>query len=134
MILPSLGHQKSRDARPDNGAVAEGVRAIGEVDRIVECSLLGEAQDPGQTTEAVDMGPVVRRGLGAARRLIWRQPYGTLIVHRGETDLLQIVDALDPAGRLAGRLDGGQEQADQDSDDGDHDEELDQGESASSSS
>ena len=45
-----------------------------------------------------------------------------------QADLLEVVDALGAAGRLAGRLDGGQEQADQDGDDGDHHQQLDQGE------
>ena len=51
-----------------------------------------------------------------------------IIVHR-QADLLQVVDALDPPGRLACRLHGGQQQGDQDRDDRDHDQKLDQGES-----
>src|SRR5262249_36991484 len=46
--------------------------------------------------------------------------------------LLQVVGALRPPGRLAALLHGGQEQADQDRDDRDHDQQLDQGETASS--
>jgi hypothetical protein len=46
-------------------------------------------------------------------------------VHR-DPDLFQVVDALHPPPGLARRLDGGQEQGDQDGDDGDDDEQLDQ--------
>ena len=45
----------------------------------------------------------------------------------GQTDLLEIVDALGAAGGFASRLHGGQEQRDQDGDDGDHHQKLDQG-------
>ena len=51
-----------------------------------------------------------------------------------QADLLEVVRALGPTGRLAGRLDGGQEQGDQDGDDGDHHQQLDQRESCSSNS
>jgi len=47
---------------------------------------------------------------------------------KGQTDLLQVVCALDPAGRLSSRLHGRQQQGDQDADDRDHDQQLDQGE------
>jgi hypothetical protein len=49
-------------------------------------------------------------------------------VHR-QPDLLQVVDALSPPGRFAGRLDGGQEQGNQKRYDRDDDQQLDQGES-----
>ena len=57
---------------------------------------------------------------------------GALVVHGRQGQLLQVVGALGTAGRLAGRLDGGQEQRDQDGDDRDDDEQLDQGETGSS--
>ena len=53
-----------------------------------------------------------------------------MVIVQGEPDLLQVVDALGTAGRLAGGLDGRQQQGDQDRDDGDHDQQLDQRESA----
>ena len=46
-----------------------------------------------------------------------------IVVHR-QADLLEVVDALGPAGRLAGRLHGRQEQGDQHGDDGDHHQQL----------
>jgi hypothetical protein len=46
-------------------------------------------------------------------------------VHR-PADLLQVVDALHPPRRLARRLNGGQEERDQDRDDRDHDQQLDE--------
>ena len=48
-----------------------------------------------------------------------------------QADLLEVVDALDAAGRLAGRLHGGQQQGDQHGDDGDDDQQLDQRETGS---
>jgi hypothetical protein len=48
-----------------------------------------------------------------------------------ETDLLQVVDARCPAGGLAGRLHCGQEKSDKDRNDCNHNQKLDQGESAS---
>ena len=52
------------------------------------------------------------------------------VVMRGESELLQVVDALGPPSRLASRLHRGKQQGDQHRDDGDDDEEFDQGESA----
>ena len=49
-----------------------------------------------------------------------------VVVVDGQADLLQVVDALRAPGGLAGRLHGGQEQADQDGDDGDDDEQFDE--------
>ena len=57
-----------------------------------------------------------------------------VVVVQGEADLLQVVDALRPPGRLARRLDGGQEQGDQHGDDGDDDQQLDQREAAAANS
>jgi hypothetical protein len=48
----------------------------------------------------------------------------------GQADLLQIVVALDPVGRLAHLLHGRQEQADQDRDDRDHRQQFNERESA----
>ena len=53
---------------------------------------------------------------------------GALVVQHGQADLLEAADALCTPRGLARRLDGGEEQGDQDSDDRDHDQELDQGE------
>ena len=44
-----------------------------------------------------------------------------------KADLLEIVGALDAAGRLPGGLDGRKQESDQDRDDRDHDQKLDQG-------
>jgi hypothetical protein len=48
-----------------------------------------------------------------------------------QANLLEVVDALHPSGCLARRLDGGQEQGDQNADDGDDDQQLDERETAS---
>jgi hypothetical protein len=52
------------------------------------------------------------------------------VVVEGEPVLLEVVDALGTPGGLARRLDGGQQESDQDGDDGDDDEEFDEGETA----
>jgi hypothetical protein len=49
-----------------------------------------------------------------------------VVVVEGEADLLQVVDAPGPPRRLARRLDGGQQQGDQDGDDRDDHQQLDQ--------
>jgi hypothetical protein len=46
---------------------------------------------------------------------------------RGQPNLLEIIRALRPPGRLAGGLDGGKKKGDQNRDDGDDHEQLDQG-------
>ena len=53
-----------------------------------------------------------------------KQLFDRVVVVQGEAHLLQVVDALAPPGRLAGRLDGGQQQGDQDRDDRDHDQQV----------
>ena len=50
---------------------------------------------------------------------------------QSQADLLEVVGALSPPGRLTGRLHGGQQQGDQNRDDRDHHQQFDQGESAS---
>ena len=51
---------------------------------------------------------------------------GVVVVVQRQAELLEVVLALGPVGRLADLLDGGQEQADQDRDDRDDDEQLDE--------
>jgi hypothetical protein len=50
----------------------------------------------------------------------------------GQSDLLQVVHALRPPRRLARRLDGGQQQRDQDRGDRNHHQQLDQRETTTS--
>jgi hypothetical protein len=45
---------------------------------------------------------------------------------QGQRDLVHVVFALGPSGRLTGRLHRGQQQSDQDRDNRDHDQELNQ--------
>ena len=72
--------------------------------------------------------PPVPRLAGRVRRREHADP--GLVGHAGEPDLLEVVLALRPGGRLADLLDGGQQQADQDGDDRDHHQQLDQREGA----
>jgi hypothetical protein len=58
----------------------------------------------------------------------WKMLIDIVEIMRGETDLSEVVQALDPVGCLAHLLNCGQRQADQDDDDGNHHQQLDQGE------
>jgi hypothetical protein len=55
------------------------------------------------------------------------------VVGKRDRPLLEVVLALHPPRRLAGRLDGREEKAHQRADDGDHHEEFDEGEAAAKS-
>ena len=55
-----------------------------------------------------------------------RVPTAVVVVVDRQADLLEVVGALDAAGRLAGRLHGRQEQGDQHGDDRDDHQQLDQ--------
>ena len=54
----------------------------------------------------------------------------TFIVCQRKSKLFQVVDTLDPLRGLAGRLDRGQQQGDQDRDDRDHNQQFDEGETS----
>ena len=57
---------------------------------------------------------------------------GCVVIVHGQADLLQIVDALGPPSGFACRLNGREQQRNQDRDDGDDYQKLDQGKTASS--
>ena len=59
-----------------------------------------------------------------------KEPVGRFVIQGGEAPLLEVVEALDPPGRLSRRLDGRQQQGDEDADDRDHDQQFDEGEPA----
>ena len=66
-------------------------------------------------------------GLGRQLHLTRREdPVRRLVIHRGQRELLEVVDALDAPGRRPGRLDGRKQQRDQHRDDRDDDQQLDQ--------
>ena len=115
----------------------------GQVDLVVDDRLLHVGQDldlPGRSVrqptaaDAVDGAAMVelrvRAGVAGVRVVLVGGELGVaaLEVHAAQSHLLHVVDALGPAGGLAGRLHRGQQERDQDRDDRDHDQELDQGE------
>jgi hypothetical protein len=64
------------------------------------------------------------------RKHTWRKRLMDIVIEvEGEAELLPVVAALDPPRRLTGRLNGRQQQGDQDANDGDHHEQLDERES-----
>ena len=97
-----------------DGVVVRQVKIQGGVERL----LLGESEQGGERG-------VRRRGNLAGRE----DGMGAFVIHDGQADLLEVVDALGAAGGLAGRLHGGEQQGDENSDDRDDDQELDQSES-----
>ena len=77
------------------------------------------SRDPGVLPHAAGrVGNLVVRGREHAERVV--------MVVQGQAELLEVVGALHPAGRLARRLHRGQQQRDQDADDRDHHQQLDQ--------
>ena len=102
-----------------------------EIDRVIDRRLLHRAQDrreqrvPGALPQrAEDRG--IRALLDAHREAA----VGALVIGDAEANLLQVVGALGPTGRLAGRLYRGEQQSNQDGDDGDDDQQFDEGETA----
>jgi hypothetical protein len=68
-----------------------------------------------------------RREMGAGRLPSQRKlPPDVVVAMQGETDLLEIVEALPAPTRLPGRLHGREQQADEDADDRHHDEQFDE--------
>ena len=101
------------------GTVPLRVRETGRFQSLVERRLFGVGKDPDMVSD-----PTVIPGRAAAGGL--ELIVGVVIHLRGQHDLLQIVRALHTASRFTRRLNGGQEQTDQDSDDRDNDQELDE--------
>ena len=108
-------------------AVALGGKA--EVDGVVQRPLLHIAEHLAMGAPA---GPVVIRSTLArpvphvARPAHREDAVGAVVIVQRQPDLLEVVGALRSPGRLTGRLDGRQEQGDQDRDDGDDHEQLDE--------
>src|SRR5262249_48950532 len=97
-----------------------------EIHGMKDRALLDVGQDAGESAEIAR--PKRSWTLRDDNRR-WRHPAPhLLIVVDRQTELLEVVGALDSPRGLAGRLDRGQEQGDQHGDDGDDDQELDQGE------
>src|SRR5262245_8320613 len=138
--------RRSRGARAEehrDGGLHRGVRpprrrhvdrlkvADGQVDPPLNVLLLDERQEQGPEPgpDRADR-PGGRAGVKDLSRQ-WRQltVRGLVVVHR-EADLLEVVLALYPVGRLANLLDGREQQADQDRDDRYDDEQLNEGEGA----
>ena len=105
-----------------------------EVDRVEDVVLLEVRQsqrDPAHPVVAELVTPAAVRRAGHARHgPQGTHPVGALVVGEGQAELLQVVGALNPAGGLARRLHGGQQQRDQHGDDGDDHQQLDQRETS----
>jgi len=112
-----------------------------QVHRLVQAVHLDVRGDPHRPTPERSFGRVPVRIQPAGRRLAvvdgaigcrhdlvsgWKTAVGIVKVVHPDPLLLQVVHTLRPPRRLAGRLDGGQQQRNQDADDRDHDQQLDQ--------
>ena len=116
-------------------ADARGIRDVAGDEAVIQLVVdVSQFQLEEQPGEAV---PHVRaRRIGHALDVVHRiavpaageATEGVVILLRGQSELLQVVDALGPTRRLAGRLDGRHDQGNQDTDDGDDDQELDESE------
>ena len=130
-------HTLGGPVRPGRGWADEGVD-LGEDDRLVGLGVVAAAE-----VVAIVEGPLLQRREHHRERPLDGDPaesgragvdhvagrdavVGVVVVVRGQGDLLEIVRALHPPRRLAGRLHGGQQQCDQDADDGDDHEQLDE--------
>ena len=111
------------DAVVGQGGIGLVPEREAEVRGVEERLLLDAGEDHRPPAEA--SADIARRERVAHRQAVVR----VVITVEGDADLLQVVRAAHPPGRLAGRLHGRQEQRDQHADDGDDDQQLDQGES-----
>ena len=101
--------EEAVDVREPAGGVGRGLDRQVEVDALKRgvCSNWGRsiAAQPQPGPVSVAVGVEVRDVAGREGLV------GLVVVVQGQADLLQVVDALRPPGRLARRLDGGQQQA-----------------------
>ena len=113
-----------RDRQPDHGRVLDLVERDAKLIALnrAPCSRYGRMPKAQVRRWSMLRGVVVADAHPADRE---RALDVVIVVHR-QAELLEVVHALGPPGRLAGGLDGRQEQGDQDRDDRDDDQELDQ--------
>ena len=128
---PPRGAEERRDRRGDRHLLLVGVRRAAAAgphgllfqERQDLEAPAGQLLDPDRRL-AIDVGRRIRPPVAAARQEL----VGVVVVLKSHAQLLQVVVAVGPPGRLPGRLDGRQQQGHQDPDNGDHHQQLDQGE------
>lgn len=96
-----------------------------EIDGVVD-GILAELTQKRRVDAPALFGLVDVRVPHPAARPHRERAVDVMIVVQGQADLLEVVDALHPTGRLAHGLDGRQQQGDQHGDDRDDDQQLDQ--------
>src|SRR5262249_55533968 len=106
------------------------VRRLGDVQvetgLALKAGLLEVGQQARRPAPARTAVPAVRRDAsGVARREALRT---VVVTGRGQSDLLEVVRAMDASGGLTSGLDGRQEQSDEDANDDDDDQDFNQGE------
>ena len=113
----SAGAKKRGNSSPHRDAVPVVVDAGSLVVRCINLRLLDVGEQPEGPRHAVLVLRVPARRIDLA---------GLLVIDDAQAHLLEIVGAGHPPAGLAGRLHGGQEQADERANNGDHDQQLDQ--------
>ena len=109
VLTPGVGRaEEAGDHGQPGGLVGRELDPQHEIDAVVKGALLHLVQANGRPSPSRDRRCRTSRGPSAkvARRKAsdWR-----VVVVQGDADLLEIVDALDAPGGLAGGLDGGQQ-------------------------
>ena len=108
------GKQRGEDGVWHLGVEGPGRRRLLEVELRSDVGLLHEGKEPGLNREAA--GDVGRR----------ESPAGALIIDHRQDLLAEVTCAVGSPGRLARRLDGRKEEADERADDGDDNEQFDE--------
>ena len=123
--------QDNRRIFGGRGVVVNFFRHV-EVDGVVEGRLFREGKRgrKGAPTAPVGIARAARGRIGIAilRGGLGENAVGVVIVVHGQPDLLQVVGALNAAGGFASRLNGGQQQSDQDRNNRDNNQKFDQSE------
>ena len=110
----AIGHQwvartpKRRDRDPRKTVVRRPKEVVREVKHIKDVRLIHERQDRNPRAETVPRRAIAAGGRSSPEGQGLETAVRRLIIERGQRKLLQIVDALGAAGRLASRLHRGQ--------------------------
>ena len=101
------------------GAFFFGVDALGEIDVLVGDLLVEVGEQLHEPARVVSDRLAADRPIGVDRAGR-NHTVGRLVIVQGDSHLHQVVGALDSPRRLAARLDGGQQQRDENADDRNH--------------
>ena len=134
LILAVAGANERGNANATDRQVTRVGRAQVEVHGVVHRSLLEERQHADEAAKVLGIrAPVRRVEQGSRVGPTGEDAVDVVVVLSRQTQLLQVVDALNPAGGFASGLNGRQQQRDEHGDDGNHHKKLDQRKTAARS-